>query len=145
MSYSDWFDSHALQHKKVVDKLLKRGYNQEQIIEYFNFENMCKEEPDFCPLYKDKQKCHEVDSLNCYLCACPNFRFSDKGVDTINKRTRYSYCDIDSKEGKAGVFDNAIHQDCSGCSVPHHKAYVAKHFDTNWKKIMSRCSITLHQ
>lgn len=141
MSYSDWFASHALKHKKIVEKLLQKGYNKEEIIDYFDFENMCKKEEDFCPLYRDNQKCHDIDSLNCYLCACPNFRFNDEGIDLSEDIIRYSYCDIDSKEGNAAVFNNTIHQDCSACSVPHHRGYVEKHFNTNWKTIMQSCKL----
>ncbi|MCD6173018.1 MAG: hypothetical protein J7J96_04400, partial [Sulfurimonas sp.] len=80
MSYSSWFDAHATKHKKIVDKLVAKGYNTEQIIEYFDFDSMVKHENDFCPLYKDNKKCHDMESLNCYLCACPNFRFNDDGI-----------------------------------------------------------------
>ncbi len=65
MSYSGWFESHAIKHKKIVDKLVAKNYTQEQIIEYFEFENLVKEENDFCLLYKTNTKCHEMESLNC--------------------------------------------------------------------------------
>ena len=147
MSYKSWFDSHAQKHKKIMDKLLAPqghlslrsgtcGNTKEQIIKYFEFENMVKEEPDFCPLYCENKKCHAVEYLNCYLCACPNFRFSDKGVEKVEEKTKYSFCAIDSKEGKAGVYGDAIHQDCSNCTVPHAKSYVEKYFDLDWKNIM---------
>ena len=141
MSYSTWFNEHATKHKKIVDKLVSKGYTQEQIIEYFDFESMVKNENDFCPLYKDNKKCHEMESLNCYLCACPNFRFDDAGIKEVNKNTQYSFCDIESKDGKQGVYGDKIHQDCSKCGVPHHKSYVEKNFDLDWKKIMSSCEV----
>ncbi|MFA6196815.1 MAG: hypothetical protein WC656_09240 [Sulfurimonas sp.] len=136
MSYKSWFDSHAQKHKKIVDKLLACENTKEEIIKYFEFENMLKEEPDFCPLYRENKKCHEIEYLNCYLCACPNFRFSDEGVEKVEEKTKYSFCAIHSKEGKAGVYGDAIHQDCSNCTVPHAKSYVEKYFDLDWKKIM---------
>lgn len=139
MSYKSWFDEHGVKHKKIVDKLLSQNYTKEEIVEYFEFENMVKNENDFCPLYKERKKCHEMDSLNCYLCACPNFRFSDEGIEKVDDKTKYSFCNIDSKEGKLGVYGDKIHQDCSGCSVPHHREYVLKHFDYEWKKIMKKC------
>lgn len=139
MGYSEWFDEHAAKHKAIVEKLLKRGYSREQIIDYFDFDNMAEAEPDFCPLYAEKKKCHDMEKLNCYLCACPNFRFSDSGIRTENGKTVYSECAIGSKEGKAGIFGDAIHQDCSGCTVPHHRDYIEKVFDTEWKKIMAKC------
>ncbi len=136
MSYGKWMQEHAAKHKRIVKKLLQKGYDKEQIIDYFDFENLVKNESDFCPLYKEKKKCHNVDELNCYLCACPNFRFNDKGIDEIDGKTRYSFCSIDSKDGKASIYGEALHQDCSGCIVTHTKAYVRKHFKLDWMEIM---------
>ena len=58
--------------------------NNEAIIEYFKYDNMKKNEPDFCPLYNLNKKCHEMEDLNCYLCACSYFRFNDKGSYHLN-------------------------------------------------------------
>lgn len=139
MSYLSWFDEHASKHKKIVNKLLKKKFSQQQIIEYFDFENMVKNETDFCPLYKENKKCHDMQELNCYLCACPNFRFNDEGIKQIEKNTQYSFCSIDSKDGSQGLYGDKIHQDCSKCTVPHHKSYIKKHFDLEWKNIMRDC------
>ncbi|MBC8236684.1 MAG: hypothetical protein H8E76_00485, partial [Helicobacteraceae bacterium] len=112
-----------------------------QIIEYFDFENMVKQEKDFCLLYADNKKCHDMESLNCYLCACPNFRFDDKGIKKVGENTQYSFCDIESKDGSQGIYGEVIHQDCSKCGVPHHKNYVEKHFDLDWKVAMKKCAL----
>ena len=141
MSYLSWFEEHGKKHQKIIEKLLKKGFDKEQIIDYFDFDSMVKNEPDFCPLYGENRKCHDMTSLNCYLCSCPNFRFDDKGVDTIESKTRYSFCDIDSKDGRIGVYGEKIHQDCSKCGVPHHRAYVEKHFNLDWFTIMKACSL----
>ena len=137
MGYTKWFNKHATKHKKIVDKLVVMGYTKEQIIDYFDFDNMVEKENDFCPLYKEPKKCHDMESLNCYLCACPNFRFNDEGLDTYNEMKILSKCDIDNGEKFAGK--GVIHQDCSKCTVPHHKSYIEKNFDLDWKKIMSKC------
>lgn len=139
MSYISWFQEHGKKHKAIIDKLISRGYSKEQIIDYFDFDAMVVNEPDFCPLYAENKKCHDMQSLNCYLCSCPNFRFDDEGVDIIEEKKRYSFCSIDSKDGRVGVYGEKIHQDCSKCTVPHHKAYVEKHFDLDWFKIMKAC------
>ena len=139
MSYKKWFDNHAKKHKKIIEKLLQKNYSKEQIIDYFDFENMVKNELDFCPLYKDNKQCHDMQSLNCYLCACPNFRFDDDGIKEVDSNTQYSFCDIDSKDGRQGIYGEKIHQDCSKCTVPHHQSYVEKHFDLDWAKIMQKC------
>jgi len=141
MGYVDWFEKHALKHKKIVDKLIDRGLSKDEIIEYFEYENMCKEEIEFCPLYLKNKKCHDIDELNCYLCACPNFRFSDDGIKEVDTKMQYSFCAIDSKDGRVGVYGDKIHQDCSKCGIPHSKEYVKKHFDYNWKVMMQKCMI----
>lgn len=139
MLYEEWFEQYALKHKEIVDKLLEKGYDKEQIIDYFDYDNMVKEEIEFCPLYKISKKCHNMKELNCYLCGCPNFRFNDNGIDIYNGYKVLSKCDINngSSIGRGG----AVHQDCSKCTVPHHKAYISKNFDTDWKKIMQGVKI----
>ncbi|MDQ1264487.1 MAG: hypothetical protein QG559_1488 [Campylobacterota bacterium] len=139
MSYEEWFERHAQKHKKIVDKLLALGYDEDRIIEYFDYDNMAKEEIDFCPLYKEGKKCHDMKELNCYLCGCPNFRFNDKGLGEYNNFKILSECEINN--GTKFASGGFIHQSCSKCSVPHHRAYVKKHFDTDWKKIMKEVKI----
>ena len=141
MSYSSWFDAHAAKHKKIVDKLVACGTSKDEIIDYFDFDNMVKEENDFCPLYKDNKKCHDMDELNCYLCACPNFRFNDAGIKKVEHATQFSLCAIESKDGREGVYGEKIHQDCSKCSVPHHREYVTKQFAYDWKEMMQKCAL----
>jgi hypothetical protein len=139
MSYLKWFNDQAKKHKVIIDKLCARNLSKDEIIDYFNFENMKVEEPNFCPLYKENKKCHTMDSLNCYLCACPNFRFQDEGIQKVDAKMQYSLCDIKSKDGRLGVYGDVIHQDCSACGIPHHRSYVEKHFDYNWSVIMQKC------
>jgi len=127
LSYQSWFENHGQKHKKIVNKL--QHLSNEDIIKYFRFENMVKNEKDFCPLYKDNKKCHDLENLNCYFCGCPNFRLNEIK----------SFCDINSKDG--GTIkskDGFIHQDCSKCTVPHHEKYIVKHFDLDWEKVMSK-------
>ncbi len=139
MGYNKWLENHAIKHKKIVEKLVSKGLDKEAIIDYFDFENMKEKEIDFCPLYVKNKKCHEMESLNCYLCSCPNFRFNDDGIKKVEEKTQFSYCNIASKDGREGVYGEKIHQDCSGCGVPHHRSYVQKHFDLDWAKIMQVC------
>ncbi|MFT7003675.1 MAG: hypothetical protein ACJAWW_001027 [Sulfurimonas sp.] len=140
MSYIKWFDAHAKKHKKIVDKLVELNYSNEDIVDYFDFDNMVKEESDFCPLYKDNKKCHDMKRLNCYMCACPNFRFNDEGISDKNDYKVLSECDIDNGEEFLG--DGVIHQDCSSCKVPHHKSYILKNFSLNWFEMMKSCKTT---
>ena len=136
MSYEKWFQSHGKKHKEIMQKLTKLSDNE--VIAYFRFENMVQKEPDFCPLYKENKKCHDMEVLNCYLCACPNFRFDDEGISKKEDKTIYSICSIDSKDGDIFQTEEAIHQDCSGCLVPHRETYIKKHFSRNWFEIMKK-------
>jgi Zn-finger protein len=139
LTYTEWFEAHAKKHKAIIDKLLIQNLSNEQIIEYFEFSNMLVSEKEFCPLYTDAKKCHDIEYLNCYFCACPHFRFNDKGISKENEKTKYSFCAIDSKDGKLGVYGDAMHQDCSNCNIPHTKKYVTKHFNLSWSQAMREC------
>ena len=134
MSYGSWFKEHGEKHKKIIDKLTH--LSDDELIEYFKFDNMVKNEPDFCPLYANNKRCHDNKELNCYFCACPNFRFKDDGFKKIEERTLFSTCDIDSKDGSQYISDEAIHQNCAGCFVPHSESYIKKHFTRNWFEAM---------
>lgn len=136
MTYKEWFDAHGKKHRKIMQKL--SNLSDEEVIAYFRFENMVEKEPDFCPLYETQTKCHEMDMLNCYLCACPYFRFNDNGLYTKENRTYYSICSIDAKEGKAFVSEKAVHQDCSACLLPHKESFIRKVFKRNWFEIMQK-------
>jgi hypothetical protein len=136
MTYNDWFEAHAAKHRVIMDKL--SHLRDDEVIKYFRFENMVIHESDFCPLYAENKKCHDVAELNCYLCACPHFRFNDEGIDKVKDKTRYSLCSIDSKDGARYENDNAIHQNCAGCTVPHDEKFIAKVFDSDWSSIMKK-------
>lgn len=133
MTYESWYNAHAKKHKKIVDKLVAKGLSKDEIIDYFDFDNMVKNENDFCPLYKENKKCHDMD-LNCYLCACPNFRFNDDGLAKYNDSLILSKCSINN--GSTIGHNGVIHQDCSSCTVPHHKKFTEKNFSLDWLEIM---------
>ena len=134
VSYSGWIASHSQKHQEIMDRL--KHLDDDEMIRYFRYENMVEKEPNFCPLYAEGKQCHEMEDLNCYLCACPNFRFDDDGIEREGKRRLYSYCSIDSKSGGQFVSKDAIHQDCSKCLVPHKEAYIREHFSRDWAEIM---------
>ena len=135
MTYEEWFIKQGNLHSNVMKKLTNKSIDE--IIEYFKFENMVKNEPDFCPLYKDNKKCHDMEDLNCYLCACPNFRFKDEGFEKMpDGKTLFSVCSIKSRDGSQYIGEDYIHQNCSGCVVPHRAKYIKKNFNTNWFEVM---------
>lgn len=110
--------------------------NDDEVIEYFEYDNMLQNEPDFCLLYAQKKKCHDIENLNCYLCACPHFRFDDAGIKKVGEKTLFSFCSIDSKKGAFFESENALHQDCSNCFIPHSREFTKKHFDRDWHNII---------
>ena len=86
-------------------------------------------EKDFCVLYAKDKKCHDIENLNCYLCGCPNFRVNDIS----------SSCDINSIDGGSiNGKDGFIHQNCSGCTVPHKIDFIKENFSRNWSDIMKK-------
>ena len=141
MSYRTWFDNHGKKHKEIVAKLEAKGFTKDEVIDYFNFDNMLISEPDFCVLYKESKKCHNVEKLNCYLCACPLFRFKESGLSESSGVTTYSYCEVESKHGCQQQYGEAVHQNCSSCSVPHGRKYVSVNYDKNWFAIMNQCEV----
>ncbi len=128
MSYLFWFKNHSKKHQEIVKKVATF-----ELIEYFRWENISKTDINFCPLFVQNRKCHDISNLNCYLCACPNFRFDD-GAKSLK-----SWCSIDSKDGEKIEHEGIIHQDCSKCTIPHDEEYIKKHFDSSWLKIMKKC------
>jgi hypothetical protein len=118
VTYQSWLEEHLKKHKKITNKL--SHLSDDEVIEYFNYENMQKNESAFCPLYKENKKCHDMSNLNCYYCACPYFRFNDnKGFKVIRGKKLMSFCSIDSKYGSTCETQESIHQDCSNCKIPH--------------------------
>jgi hypothetical protein len=137
MTYREWYRDFGEKHRRIVEGL--EGLDPEAVTEYFRYENMRERHPDFCPLYAEGKKCHDLEELNCYLCGCPHFRYCDEGIDTVGGKIRYSLCAIDAREGKAFETEEAIHQDCSDCPLPHLRGFILKHFDRNWSRIMDEC------
>ena len=137
MNYQSWLEQHIINHKKILEQL--NNLSNEEIIEYFDYKNISLVKPDFCPLFKNNQKCHNLENLNCYLCACPYFRFKDEGFRKKRNKIVYSYCVVNSKFGKEHISQNSIHQDCSNCFIPHIKKFIKDNFDKDLEKIMSNC------
>jgi len=134
MNYLEWFETHSQKHAKILKKLTT--LSEDEVVEYFRFENMVKNELDFCLLYATNTRCHDIKELNCYLCACPHFRFNDKGFKKIEDKKLLSFCSVNSKNGSQFITKDVIHQDCSNCLIPHKKNYIQKVFKRDWVEIM---------
>ncbi|MDD3324874.1 MAG: hypothetical protein PHN38_07110 [Sulfurospirillaceae bacterium] len=139
MSYLEWFENHGNKHLEIVQKLQSKHYTKEQIIDYFSFDNMCKNESDFCYLYAQNKKCHKITYLNCYMCACPHFRFNDNGLFEKDGVIVKSTCTIDSKKAIFSTCSGVSHLDCSNCTVPHSKRFIVQNFSDDWFEIMKKC------
>lgn len=137
MTYKEWFINHGKKHSKIVSKL--SNLSDEEIIDYFDFDNMREKEEDFCPLYKKNKKCHDMDNLNCYMCACPYFRFDDNGIFRDGKNIVKSICSINAKESSTITHDGVTHLNCSNCLLPHKKSFIAKNFSRDWFEMMKNC------
>ncbi len=88
---------------------------------------MVKNEVDFCPLYKDSKKCHDIEYLNCFFCACPYFVFDDNGLKQEKGITIKSKCSISSRKSLKFIYKNTEHCDCSNCTIPHNSKYISAH------------------
>ena len=125
MTYEKWIENHKIKHQKIIEKL--SHLSNEEIIKYFDFDNMVEKEKAFCPLYETNQKCHEMEQLNCYFCACPLFRLGNTK----------SFCKINSRFGGQIIApDGFIHQNCTKCKIPHKISYISANFDRDWANAM---------
>ncbi len=129
MTYQEWKEKHAKDKVEIIERNNLKEVND--IAEYFKFENMVKNEPNFCGLYKDNVKCHNMKDLNCYYCGCPYFKVNEK-PKTSGKTTITSVCIIDSKF-QDKFYENPdvnnvvkVHCDCSKCYIPHKSSFVKK-------------------
>ena len=137
MTYAEWIEDH---NNKVSEILSRIDFkSNEELIDYFEYDNMKDKEKDFCPLYGMKKKCHDIDNLNCYYCACPYFAINPT-PRTTGKTTIGSICTINSKH-KGTFLENPdennvvkVHCDCTNCFIPH-KASFAKKFLNNVTKV----------
>lgn len=140
MTYYKWFQEHSKKHQKLIEKLRSKNLTDNQIIDYFDYDNMAKNEIDFCPLYRQHQKCHSIKHLNCFLCACPYFRFNDNGLYVKDGIVTKSLCSVNSKFSKFFVTNNERHLDCSSCKIPHTKAFMKNIVQKSWAEIMKNCN-----
>ncbi|MBD3797929.1 MAG: hypothetical protein IE887_09405 [Campylobacterales bacterium] len=133
MTYTYWFSEHSNKHKTIVNSL--KYLEKKEIIKYFEYENMQSLHKDFCYLFEQNTKCHDIKNLNCYLCGCPYFRFDDDGLYIDDKgNTVYSYCV--KNLGCKFTLNGETHHDCSKCTIPHTKKFISDNFDMDWSMIM---------
>ena len=136
MTFADWTHSHVKKVDEILNKLT--DLTDEEVVAYFNFDNMVEKEKDFCPLYETGTKCHDVDNLNCYFCGCPFFKNSDdKPMYMKDSIKVMSICTIGAKESSVFVYDGVQQCDCSKCDIPHKNDFVMKNIKKDISEITS--------
>jgi len=129
VTYSSWATDHLKSRQAIQHKLEAKGLTPEQVVDYFNYDNMITHEPDFCPLYAQGKKCHDVNYLNCYLCACPHFNYSDDSLYQKGTKSIFSECTINSRFASEFEYENNVHCNCAACTIPHTKKAALKAYE----------------
>lgn len=139
MTYNEWITEHDKNLKNILVKL--DGSSTDDIVNYFRYENMVINEPDFCPLYRAKTKCHNTDNLNCFYCGCPFFESSDdKPFEIRDSKKVMSRCVVNSRFAQDFIHEDIIQCDCSNCMIPHTDNIVKQHFNSLDNNIEDACS-----
>ena len=125
MTYSDW---HTKYIESITALISSLPYDRvEDIVNYFEYENMRSHHPSHCPLYSEALRCHDVRPLNCLFCACPHFQYSNTPLSAPSDGTKtMSICTIGSKQARRFTHDNISHCDCSQCYIPHTTSHIRK-------------------
>lgn len=119
-----WKEEFERKRDYIVMKEKLYDKSPEEIAEFFTYKNLKEKYPDFCPLFKTGEKCHDLpeDELNCFFCACPYY-------DTLyEKDGEYGRCEINSKYGYRNKYG---YWDCSNCLLPHRKKFVIHYLKKN--------------
>ena len=124
MGYDEWYRSFVSARAQILSSLETNDI--ETAAEYFEYDRLSLSHPSFCPLFEKGQRCHDMQKLNCFFCACPYFVYDDNGLYEKEGKTVYSRCSINAPEGREFVGADSIHQDCSGCIIPHKRAFIIK-------------------
>ncbi len=113
----EWYEDFIRRREEIVRN--KGLSSPEAIANYFTYENISREYPDFCPLFKSNKVCHNMSrkELVCYFCACPyyDYEYYDE------EKKEYGRCRINSKYGKRNEWG---YWDCSACLLPHRAKFV---------------------
>lgn len=126
-----------IQHMTTVLRELKTARielteeNIPSIIDYMSFEKRSKRNPSLCPQYQGEnpEPCHDVEDLNCLLCACPNYE----------SWRLEGGCKINSKKGKFHYHENlpiGKIWDCSDCKINHTLKEIENYLLKDLEKLM---------
>ncbi len=115
-----WFKEFTKKRAEIVKK--NHLENPQQIADSFTFKNMKVLKPDFCPLYKTNERCHEMseEELICFFCGCPYY---DCDI-WDEERKEFGGCKINSPYGLRNEYG---YWDCSNCILPHTKKFLLQY------------------
>ena len=93
-----------------------------------SFKNRSKRDPSQCPYYQKEppQPCHDIEDLNCFLCACPNY----------NSNILKGGCNINSKKGGYNNLPEGKVWDCSNCKINHTPKEVEEYLLKNLERLV---------
>lgn len=133
-------------HRALVEKLIVKNIYTKRFSNILILKIWSKQlNPLFVFIYESK-KCHDVKVLNCYLCACPHFRFCDEGLKQEKRALWLKVCVQFLQQKVRSLFAQGNkYLDCSACTLPHTKAFISKHFDRDWKEVMKECPLHLQK
>ncbi len=116
---SKWYKDFIAKRNSIIKK-----YNlkmPEQIASFFLYKNLKGKEPDFCPLFRKNEKCHNMkeEDFNCFYCGCPFYDY--KIWDEENKIL--GACLLNKSDGVRNQYG---YWDCTNCTLPHTSEFVIK-------------------
>lgn len=106
---------------KLAGEIISK--NVKDIIDSWDFENMKKQNPEWCICYEEDKKCHKIERLNCFFCYCPEY----------DRTFPEGKCKIDSPDGKYIETANGRILDCSDCTFPHKRENAVKFIENLFK------------
>jgi Zn-finger protein len=128
-----WEDYHFMEIvKELKSENISISYeNIPRIVEAMSFNKRSRRNSEKCPYYKEEplHSCHNMNNLNCLLCACPNY----------NSKELEGGCVINSKKGKWTYHENLPAGrvwDCSDCKINHSKEEVEYYLKKNIEKLI---------
>jgi len=119
--------------EKVLGEVKQAGIdfsleNLDEIVEHLSCDIRKLEYPGRCPYYASGKGCHDLEDLNCFLCACPNYE---------SERLEGG-CKINSEGGKWHYHENlplGRVWDCSDCEINHTSGEVREYIEKNFDEL----------
>ena len=56
MTYKEWYIEHSKKRQNLINTLVIHNFSKEEIVHYFRWSNMVKNQPQYCGLYSENKK-----------------------------------------------------------------------------------------